>query len=167
MQVLVLCSEFAAEWPFFVKTLCFLTVISCNFSIQALVQHSSLWHILRNFSTCSAELTEIVKRFKPFVDVVSLKQSMCAFDLLVEIVWASACQPGVSYTPGCTRIFQGCTNFMGCTGLYLMCAIQEQSQDCPTYVLCFSADVLTFHRYLSGRMHCLSFPTCLYVMLVR
>jgi len=27
----------------------------------------------------------------------------------------SACQPDVSCNPGCTRIFQGCNNFMGCT----------------------------------------------------
>ena len=50
-------------------------------------------------------------------------------DCLLKL-YCSACQSGVSYTPGCTRIFQGCTNLMGCTGVYQMCALQEQS-NCP------------------------------------
>jgi len=46
--------------------------------------------------------------------------------LFLGVIYSSACQLGVLYTPGCTRIFQGCTTVMGCTGVYQVCALEEQ-----------------------------------------
>ena len=62
-------------------------------------------------------------------DIRPLNCCAIAYVALSQKIWRalvfSACQPGVSYTPGCTRIFQGCTNLMGCIGVYQMCALQK------------------------------------------
>jgi len=60
----------------------------------------------------------------------------------------SACQPGVSCNPGCTRIFQGCNNLMGCT----RCVLLKNSHIVPHSPL-LQRSVLTFlilKPYLSG-----------------
>jgi len=73
---------------------------------------------------------------------------------------------GVSYTPGCTRIFQGCTNSMGCTRYVLFKSSHIVSH--MSFASSQLHELFTDFKTISvGSVHCLSFPACLFVMLVR
>ena len=88
-----------------------------------------------------------------------------------DIFYASACQPGVSYTPGCNRIFHGYTAGMGFTGVYKMCAFQEYHHT-VSHVMFFALfQCVNFSQilkpYLSENVKFLYFLACLFVILVR
>ena len=92
----------------------------------------------------------------------------------VNISHMSACQPGVTYTSLCTRILQGCTNQLD--GVYTLyrgvpdvCSSRTVtlSHICPLLQRSSVNFSQILKPYLSGVVHCLSFPGCLFEMLVR
>ena len=88
-----------------------------------------------------------------------------------KVIYCSACQAGVSYTPGCTKIFQGCNTVMGCTGVYQVCALEEQSHLSYNVLSSISVcQLCTVFKTISIGVwihECPSFFDSLFVILVR
>ena len=67
--------------------------------------------------------------------------------------------------PRVYKIFQRCTTMMGCT----RCVLFKNSHNVP-HISSTPAQCVNFSQilkpYLSGSVHCLSFPACLFIMLV-
>jgi len=92
-----------------------------------------------------------------FCEEIVVKNVLCLVQCLLT---------GCIVHPRCTRIFQGCTNLMGCTS----CVLFKNSHIVPRMSFAPAQCVKCSHilkPYLSGRVHFLSFPACLFVTLVR
>jgi len=83
---------------------------------------------------------DVAPPLKKFLRTPMIVTSLLCVYMAQLWLYRSACQPGVSYTPGCTRILSEFATAMGCTGVCQVCALEEQSH-CLTYNVLSSISV--------------------------